>query len=556
VTMESLRVKKVRLTETGTDFHELTKGFVSIRTRNLFPGSVVPCDLYFPFLHGGQALSLEKALASGDEYTAEFHDKLISHGIQTVYIRKEAEASFSDYFTSKLQQIINSPNTPSEVKTQLIYDDAESIVKKVLRERPDQGNIRLGRRFVNYFAIQLAADEVTADALLVIFSKDYYTFTHMVQVALLGMAFCRFLGWKEDDLKSFGFGALFHDVGKSSIDNAILNKPGKLDADEFDLMKAHPRLGYERVKKTHVMTPDQLSVILHHHEALDGSGYPDGLEGNDISLYARIARIADCFDALTTNRPYKSALPPAKAIKIMTDEMGHTFDRELLARFVQFLGLEEADQPASGLRLQIDLGIKVLLELEKQPEKWNGLLVGMEPERYLIVRVPALAAAKNHLQPGSHTVCRYICRGNVVQFRTKVLGHVLHPVKLLFLKFPSGFQVLNLRKNPRIECFLPADVDIEGRHYPGTLLDISIGGCKFSSRGVSSDISSQLPVGASITLFSTLFSEPSPLPFAGLVRHVEVDRDKFILGIQFERLDGVSHQKLSAFLENMLVLVR
>lgn len=554
--MQSLRVKKISCTEAGVDFRELTKGFISIRVRNLFPDSTLPCDLYFPFLHGAHSLSLEKTIAGGHQYTAEFHDKLQSHDIRIGYIRKEVEASFAEYFDSQLQQAIRSPSMPTEVKTQLIYDDAEQIVKRVLREHPDQTNIGLGRRFVDHFSAHLATDDVTADALLAIFSKDYYTFTHSVQVSLLGMAFCRFLGWKDDAIKSFGLGALFHDVGKSFIDEAILNKPGKLNPDEFDVMKTHPNLGYERIQQTQVLTVEQLSIVLHHHEAMDGSGYPDGLEGPSISPFARVARIADCFDALTTNRPYKSALPMVKAISIMRDEMGSTFDRELMRQFVQFLGLEEAEWESSKPRLQIELGVKVLIAPEGQADKLNGLLVGMEPGRYLVLRVPALTAAQPHITPGKPVVCRYICRGNVVQFRTTILGQVLHPMKLLLVHFPSGFKLLNLRKHPRVDCFFPATAGTEDTNYQGILLDISVGGCKFSLKKSRSSKSPQVPVGVSITILATLFGEPNPLPFPGLVRHVQADRERFILGIEFKQLSGVSHQKLSTYLENMLALVQ
>lgn len=553
--MQSLRVKKIKLSEAGSDFREATKGHVAIKVRNLFPNSPVPCDVYFPYLQNTKFLSLEKTLTRGQNYDPEFHDKLVTHAIRVGYIRKEDEPDFFEYFSSHLQKIVHSSDTPAEVKTQLIYNDAENIVKKVFRERPGQTNIRMGKRLVEHFAVHLASDEITSEALLSIFSKDYYTFTHSVQVSLLGMSFGRFLGWPEDEVKDYGLGSLFHDVGKSSIDDAILNKPGKLDRDEFQIMMKHPILGYEQIRKTQVLSRDQLSVVLHHHEAMDGSGYPDGREGDRIHKYARVARIIDCYDALTTNRPYKSAMPMAKAIRIMKEEMGPTFDRDYLEQFMKFIGFGEKADESHKQHLQIDLGVKIVMEPEGKQTRWNGLLVGMEPDHYLILRVPALAEAGKILESNPRLVCRYIYEGNVYQFRTRVVGQVMAPIKLLFVHFPRKHQVLNLRKHPRIDCFLPAFAGVQDSKIQGVLLDISMGGCQFTAKNSAGAPLSELPIGSLIEIRTTLFGEQQDLPFAGTVKHVKVDREKTTLGIAFDQLDDASHQRLSSCMENLLSLV-
>jgi HD-GYP domain-containing protein (c-di-GMP phosphodiesterase class II) len=131
---------------------------------------------------------------------------------------------------------------------------------------------------------------------------------------------------------------MLHDVGKGAIDGKILNKPGKLDEREWDIIKEHPLTGADMLKESGEVGKDELIVVLGHHEKLDGSGYPHGLTGDNIHPYARIAALADIFDALTTKRAYKGAVRSFPALKIMRDEMASGLDPNLFHEFVQLMG--------------------------------------------------------------------------------------------------------------------------------------------------------------------------------------------------------------------------
>jgi HD-GYP domain-containing protein (c-di-GMP phosphodiesterase class II) len=168
-------------------------------------------------------------------------------------------------------------------------------------------------------------------------SKDEYTFAHSVAVGALMIGLGREIGLDEATVFELGLGGLVHDVGKMSIANRILNKPGPLTADEFAEMKRHPEIGHAMLLEDPAASPIALEVTLRHHERLNGSGYPDGLAGDAVSLYARIAGICDVFDALTSARVYKDAMPAHEAISLMAGWQGH-FDRDLLVAFMRTIG--------------------------------------------------------------------------------------------------------------------------------------------------------------------------------------------------------------------------
>ncbi len=141
-----------------------------------------------------------------------------------------------------------------------------------------------------------------------------------------------------EEINTIGSGLIVHDIGKSLIDQRILNKPGKLNKNEWALIKEHPENGVRLLRASGQTSEDALIVVADHHEKVDGSGYPRGLRSDAIHPYARIAALVDIFDALTTKRPYKLAEGSFPALQIMREEMGKGLDYELFEEFVLLLG--------------------------------------------------------------------------------------------------------------------------------------------------------------------------------------------------------------------------
>nr|MDA3834292.1 HD-GYP domain-containing protein [Spirochaetales bacterium] len=151
-------------------------------------------------------------------------------------------------------------------------------------------------------------------------AKDHYTQGHAARVAQMAEAVGGLLGLDVELLHALKTGGLLHDVGKIGVSERILNKPGTLTKEEMKEMRRHPVLGYTICLPLKDNLGNALEVIRHHHERLDGSSYPDGLKGDEISISSRIMAVVDVYDALTTNRPYRAAYSPAMALAILQEE--------------------------------------------------------------------------------------------------------------------------------------------------------------------------------------------------------------------------------------------
>jgi putative nucleotidyltransferase with HDIG domain len=158
------------------------------------------------------------------------------------------------------------------------------------------------------------------------------SYRHCLFVTGFAVAFAQHLGMREDDQRRLVRAALLHDVGKAFVSVAILDKPGKLSDEEMIEVRRHPRLGYDALAAQGGFPPEVLDVVLHHHELLDGSGYPDGLRGDQISDIVRLTTIVDIHAALVENRAYRLPFTHAKAFAIM-EQMDDKLDQHLLAAF-------------------------------------------------------------------------------------------------------------------------------------------------------------------------------------------------------------------------------
>lgn len=169
-------------------------------------------------------------------------------------------------------------------------------------------------------------------------TADDYSYMHSVAVCALMVALGRQTGMGDDACRTAGLAGLMHDIGKAVMPLNMLNKPGRLTEAEFEVIRTHPQAGHDLLVGGQAVTEATLDVVLHHHERMDGTGYPHGLPEERISPLARMGAICDVYDAITSNRPYKAGWDPAQSIARMASWKGH-FDPALFAAFVQSLGI-------------------------------------------------------------------------------------------------------------------------------------------------------------------------------------------------------------------------
>jgi len=245
------------------------------------------------------------------------------------------------------------------------------------------------RHLVEVNKLYLSTIETLAMA---IDAKDQVTHGHIRRVQRLAVGLARVVGVKDDtQIKAIEAAALLHDMGKLAIPEFILNKPGRLSVSEFDVMKQHANIGADILGSIHFPYP-VVPIVRHHHESWDGSGYPDGLRGVTIPLGARILSVVDCFDALTSDRPYRPALSVEDAIAILVQRRGTMYDPLVVDKFIEAQqelseiaqdsasDAEAIDTIASKLRIQQDVPHLTATESDgRLPIKALSLLRSLKP---------------------------------------------------------------------------------------------------------------------------------------------------------------------------------
>ncbi|MBC7191090.1 HD-GYP domain-containing protein [Marinobacter sp.] len=210
-------------------------------------------------------------------------------------------------------------------------------------------------------------------------SRDEYTAEHCLRVAVFAVAFARFIGLPDEDLEVAGLCGLLHDVGKLKVPPEILNKPGPLDPKEAKVMQGHTSIGYNLLKTDQNLDPIVIDVTRHHHERMDGRGYPARLEEWQISRFSRLIAIVDAYDAMTSDRCYRDGLPASDAMRILYRNRGQQFDAGMVEAFIRMVGiyppgsLVELSSGEVALVLTTHPGkklrpkVEILLSREKHP---------------------------------------------------------------------------------------------------------------------------------------------------------------------------------------------
>ena len=211
--------------------------------------------------------------------------------------------------------------------------------------------------------------------------RDEYTYTHCINVCVLASLLAVHVGHPPEVTKKIGLAGLFHDIGKAHIADEILNKKGRLTAEEFMIMKKHPELGLRHVKGSNL--PEEIiNGIYEHHEKLNGTGYPRGLKGDEISETARIISIVDIYDALTSRRVYKDPMLPHQALCLMYSMRGEELDERLLSYFIRSQGIYPV-----GSVVELSSG-------------WRGVVIQINPEKPLAPQVALVRTPTGQLKPG------------------------------------------------------------------------------------------------------------------------------------------------------------
>lgn len=286
---------------------------------NCTPGMVIGRDIYN---EKGSTL-----ISQGVALTQRMIESLKQRNIHMVYIR---DSSTSD--------LVIKDDIPLELRI-----EAENVIKETFlemkeshqkwRKAVDNLNVSKLQKVFRSLIQEIKKDNKVLNLLTNIYIHNDYIFSHSVNVTIYSLAIAAKLGYDDKKLEEIAIGGMLHDIGKIMIPPEILNKPGKLIPEEYDIMKKHTEFGFDILRKQSSISLLSAHCAYQHHEKLDGTGYPRNLKGNQIHPYAKIVAVADVFDALTSNRAYRKAMLPHEALEVLFAETNTHFDHDVIQAF-------------------------------------------------------------------------------------------------------------------------------------------------------------------------------------------------------------------------------
>lgn len=245
----------------------------------------------------------------------ELNESMIQHlrnmGVYTVAVYEKREQDFKTY--------INIPKTMTELKFKIDYQQNVEKTKDIFRKISAGRHVEVNEicPIIQSEVYHTESNRFVIDAVMQVRNADEYTYYHSLNVSLLAMVMGKWLKLSKQDVQDLTVAGILHDIGKTQVPDEILNKLGKLTDEEFEIMKRHSEYGYNIVVGIKGINERICTAILTHHEKEDGSGYPLGLTGDKIGLFAKILTVADIFDAMTASRAYRDKDTPFKVFELM-----------------------------------------------------------------------------------------------------------------------------------------------------------------------------------------------------------------------------------------------
>ncbi|MFW5998485.1 MAG: HD-GYP domain-containing protein [Halanaerobiaceae bacterium] len=302
-------------------------------------------------------------LNTGVNNLHKYKKRLASLGINYIYV--------NDRFSENI-----------EVKD-VIKDETRREGKKVIKEIME--DIKFNKD-INIKKVKKSVSKIIDDILnnsknlmvnmVDIKSFDSYTFEHSVNVAVLSIILGKQINLNKQDLLKLGTGAILHDIGKTLIPKDILNKSEKLENEEFEVIKKHPRLGYDYLNGNNQISPVSKIIILSHHERLNGSGYPKKISGPEIHKFGKIVAITDVYDALTSDRVYRKKWPVHKVINYLMSNTQNKFEPSLVKNFIRNLAVYP-----NGSKVKLSNGKKALIKEQHQNYPTRPVIKIIEDEK-------------------------------------------------------------------------------------------------------------------------------------------------------------------------------
>ncbi|NBH27920.1 HD-GYP domain-containing protein [Lachnospiraceae bacterium] len=300
-----------------------------VKTSELVPGMVTATDVF----NYSQQLILPKGMILNDRTIT----KLAFYSIIFVNVEDPSENDALEETPYEPSYYERIRTCPEFVQFRKEFETDVANFKSAMNDVVEKGAPLDISKLMNYTLNILDVDSTSPnvfDMLHIMREYDDSTYVHSMNVALICNVFARWLHMSEEEIRLATISGLLHDIGKTQIPDAIIKKPGKLTDDEYNIVKTHPREGYRLLRNSH-LHPSVLNAVLMHHERCDGTGYPSGLQRDEIDTFGKMVAIADVYDAMTSARIYRGPLCPFKAIALFESEGLQRYDTRFIMTFLE-----------------------------------------------------------------------------------------------------------------------------------------------------------------------------------------------------------------------------
>lgn len=308
-------------------------GIIRVSAEEVCEGDIIWEDLFADQMN----ISL---IMKGTVVNQRVLDKLVNTNIEKILIDRpgaEDEVLEEDIVVGNSQDTSEKHYDAKKAKFKENYREKVSDIKGVFKSVLDGEEIDLEKVSQVSDDIFKSVDDiyVAIESISELKDFDEYTYIHSINVSLYSMLLAKWLELDKEDIKELVKAAVLHDLGKAKIQDGIINKPGELTDEEFLEMKNHPQYGYDLCKGMEDISDRIKDTVLSHHEKIDGSGYPNGLKGEEISLFAKIVAVCDVYDAITSKRAYKDKITPFETFDEMIEHGYGKLDTEIMLTFLQ-----------------------------------------------------------------------------------------------------------------------------------------------------------------------------------------------------------------------------
>lgn len=313
-------------------------GMMAVMLELLAADAACPVDLYLP-LYSRQTKKprMELVAQAGEPFKADWLQRLARAEQTKVYTPLDQAEILNAYFDQHAGELLDRPNMTTRKRTKYIQELAAANLNALFGGDLSRQGMESTVTRAHEMVRQMTSDFQILSNVAEVLRSDYSVYSHSINVCMLAMGWGRFLGMPESRIRTLGVGGMLHDAGKAKLPRYLLSKPGELTSLEMAEMQRHPRLGYQMLQPISAVSYDVLMIVLHHHENADGTGYPAGLKRDRIPYLARLVRVVDAYDAMTSNRSFQQALPPVEAASTLLNQMAGQLGQDLVANFIRFL---------------------------------------------------------------------------------------------------------------------------------------------------------------------------------------------------------------------------